>query len=217
MDVMNVLEIYDKLRAHFGRQYWWPAETPFEVIVGAILTQQTAWKNVEKAIINLKKLDLMTPEVIAASNLETLEKAVYTSGFYRQKALRLKKISEYLVKNYNGNLSRFFSRDTMEVRKELLGLDGVGFETADSILLYAGCKRIFVIDAYTKRMCRCMKPGGSEVHDGYENLRHFFENNLPEDIELYKEYHALIVELGKNYCKTKPDCEKCPLRRIAKL
>ena len=209
MDVMNALEIYNKLRAHFGKQHWWPAETPFEVIVGAILTQQTAWKNVEKAIINLKKLDLMTPEAIAASDLEVLEKAVYTSGFYRQKALRLKKISEYLVKNYSGSLDKLFSRDTMEVRKELLGLDGVGFETADSILIYAGCKRIFVIDAYTKRMCRCMKLCGG---NSYENLRHFFENNLPENIELYKEYHALIVELGKNYCKTKPDCEKCPLK-----
>ena len=206
---MDALEIYNKLRAHFGRQYWWPAETPFEVIVGAILTQQTAWKNVEKAICSLKKLNLMTPEAIAASDLETLEKAVYTSGFYRQKALRLKKLSEYLVKNYNGSLGKFFSMDMMEVRKELLGLDGVGFETADSILLYAGGKKIFVIDAYTKRMCTCLKLCSC---NSYENLRHFFENNLPEDIELYKEYHALIVELGKNYCKTKPDCEKCPLK-----
>ena len=203
---MDAIKIYDKLLKHFGKQYWWPAETPFEVIVGAILTQQTTWRNVEKAIDNLKNNNLMTPGAIANAPLETIEKAIYPSGFYKQKALRIKKISEYLSNNYNGNLDEFFSRDTMDVRKELLELDGVGFETADSILLYAGNKEIFVIDAYTRRMCKCKNIGGD-----YETLRCLFEENLPIDVEIYKEYHALIVELWKHYCKNKPDCERCPL------
>ena len=204
---MNALKIYNKLLNHFGKQDWWPAETPYEVIIGAILTQQTSWKNVEKAINNLKKLDLMTPEKIANANIETLEKAVYPSGFYKQKASRIKKISRYLLENYNGNLNKFFSRKTEKIRKELLKFPGVGFETADSILLYAGEKEIFVIDAYTKRMCKCHGINGS-----YEKVRHFFENNIPRDREIYNEYHALVVELGKNHCISRnPLCGECPL------
>lgn len=204
---MNPLKIYYKLLNHFGKQGWWPAETPFEVIIGAVLTQQTSWRNVEKAIDKLKNNNLMTPEAIANADIKTLEKTVYSSGFYKQKALRIKKISEYLVKNYNGNLNDFFSRDAIKIRNELLKLSGVGFETADSILLYAGNKEIFVVDAYTKRLCKCHSIDGN-----YEKLRHFFEHDLPRDREIYKEFHALIVELGKNYCKPrKPLCEECPL------
>jgi len=206
---MDVWKIYNKLLNHFGKQDWWPAETPFEVIVGAILTQQTQWSNVEKAIENLKNNNLMTPAAIANADIETLEKAVYPSGFYKQKALRIKKISEYLLNNYNGNLDNFFSGDTKDIRKELLKLDGIGLETADSILLYSGNKKIFVIDAYTKRMCKCCGVNGN-----YEALRYFFENHLPRDVEIYKEYHALIVELGKHHCKKKPDCERCPLNTL---
>ncbi|PKP53213.1 MAG: endonuclease [Candidatus Altiarchaeales archaeon HGW-Altiarchaeales-3] len=205
---MDPEKIYYKLLKHFGKQNWWPAKTRFEVIIGAILTQQTTWKNVEKAICNLKKLKLITPVRIAKADIAALEKAVYSTGFYKQKASRLKKFSEYLIENYNGNLDKFFSRNTKSIRTELLKLDGIGFETADSILLYAGGKEIFVIDAYTKRMCKCH----GISNDNYENLRCFFEDNLERDVEIYKEYHAMIVELGKNYCKgKKPLCGECPL------
>lgn len=207
---MNFLKIYKKFLEHFGTQGWWPAESKFEIILGAILTQQTTWKNVEKVIENLKNKNLLDPSKLANAKLGEIEKLIRQTGFYKQKARRLRDFSKYLVERYNGDLGKLFSKPLNELRKELLNLSGIGYETADSILLYAGNKRIFVIDAYTKRLCERL----GIKRKGYEKLRIFFEKNLPRNIGIYKEFHALIVQLGKNYCKIKPVCNKCPLNAV---
>ena len=201
-------ELYKFLLSHFGPQHWWPAETPFEVVVGAILTQQVAWKNAEKAIENLKNANVLDLCKISNLSLEKLEVYLKPTGFYRQKAKRLKDICSYISKEYNSNLKRLFNKETCSLRAELLSLNGIGPETADSIILYAAEKPSFVIDAYTKRICERLQL----THElDYEPLKKFFENSLPKNVEIYKEFHALIVELGKNYCKTKPVCKDCPL------
>jgi len=207
---MDLLTVYARLLDHFGPQGWWPAETPFEVIVGAILTQQTAWANVEKAIQNLRRESLLDVHALAAASLRHIKEYVRCTGFYRQKAARLADVSSYLAEKWDGDLDCFFAQPLAEGRDELLALKGVGFETADSILLYAGNKPIFPVDAYTFRMCKCLRVEAK----GYEELRAYFEERLPREVELYKEFHALIVELGRNYCrKRKPNCAKCPLRQ----
>jgi endonuclease-3 related protein len=205
---MNPLHIYKKLLKHFGKQYWWPAKTKFEVIIGAILTQQTNWKNAELAIENLKDKGLLNPHLLAGAPLSRVEELIRQSGFYKQKARRIIGFSQYLVANYDGSLSKFFSRLQDQIRKELLSLEGIGPETADSILLYAADRLCFPIDAYTMRLCERL--GKKETQ--YEKLTEFFKSNLPRDLETYKEFHALIDELGKTYCKTKPVCSTCPLR-----
>ncbi len=206
--LLNPYEFYTFLLSHFDPQHWWPAETPFEVVVGAILTQQVAWRNVEKAIKNLKSSHVLDPCKISNLPLGKLEVYVKPTGFYRQKARRLKGICAYIFKEYNGSLKRLFNKETCSLRAELLSLNGIGPETADSIILYAAGKPSFVIDAYTKRICERL-----QLTDDldYESLKKFFESSIPEDVEVYKEFHALLVELGKNYCKTKPVCKNCPL------
>ena len=208
--LISPYELYEFLLSHFGPQRWWPAETPFEVVVGAILTQQVAWKNVEKAIENLKNKHVLDPCKLSNLSLEKLESYVKPTGFYRQKARRLKDICTYIFKEYNSNLKGLFNKGTSSLRAELLSLEGIGPETADSIILYAAEKLSFVIDAYTKRICERL-----QLTDdlNYEPLKRFFENSIPEDVEVYKEFHALLVELGKNYCKTKPVCKDCPLNK----
>ncbi|MCG2727848.1 MAG: endonuclease [Candidatus Methanoperedenaceae archaeon] len=193
-----MMDVYNKLRNHFGPRHWWPADTPFEVVVGAVLTQQTKWENVERAIQNLKERGLMEPEPLSEINLEELEEIVKCTGFYRQKARRLKDISTFFSENPD-----ILSLQKDELREVLLSLDGIGEETADSIVLYAAEKPKFVIDAYTKRICRCMGIEGS-----YAALQSLFESSLPEDVPLYKEFHALIVEYGKSFCGKKR-CGEC--------
>jgi endonuclease-3 related protein len=193
---MKPIQIYRKLLRKFGRQYWWPTASKnpkFEIIVGAILTQQTAWKNVERAIANLRERELLEPKKLAAANLKTIEKLVRPTGFYKQKARRIWKIARYLQKSCKGDLDTFFNRHSEEIRKELLYLEGVGNETADSILLYAGGKLIFPIDNYTVRLCKKLRI----AKGNYNELQNFFQMNLPKDLEVYKELHALIVEWGK--------------------
>ena len=207
---MTLIQIYERLLKHFGRQHWWPADTPFEVIVGAVLTQQTSWKNVEKAINNLKENGLLNISSLTRVNLRRLEMVIRSAGYFHQKAERLRGICRYIYKNYGEDLNKLFSKPIPNLREELLSLKGLGPETADSIILYAANKPIFVIDAYTKRMAHRL---GMTDLDKYEDLRRYFEKHLPNDLELYQEFHALIVELGKNYCKTKPDCSPCPLRK----
>ncbi|MEA3369455.1 MAG: endonuclease III domain-containing protein [Candidatus Ratteibacteria bacterium] len=208
--LLKLIDVFDKLYRHFGEQFWWPASSPFEVIVGAVLTQNTAWTNVEKAITNLKRRDLLHPEKISRLPLKELEKLVHSSGFYRQKAKRLKSVSQYLEKSCRGDWDRFFSFPSSHLRPELLEINGLGPETVDSILLYAGRKPVFVIDAYTKRLSERL---GISQESDYEALRSFFENNLPRDERLFNEFHALIVALAKNYCRTKPACRGCPLKK----
>ena len=203
-----LLKIYDKLLNHFGNQNWWPADTKFEVIVGAILTQQTSWKNVEKSIKNLKENNVLEPKKLFNLPVKTLEVLIRPSGFFKVKSKRLRNFLEFFVGNYDGNLDKMFEFPLNDLRENLLSVNGVGPETCDSIILYAGNKPVFVVDAYTKRLCERYPIMKSKK---YEEVREFFEKNLPKDVNLFKEFHALIVELGKNYCKTKPICEKCPL------
>ena len=181
------------------------AETEFEVIVGALLTQQTRWESVEQAIANLKERSLLTPAALADAEQVTIEECIRCTGFYRQKAERLQLLSQYF--DHNG-ISGILKRPVAELRRELLSLKGVGPETADSIILYAAHKPIFVIDAYTKRICECIGVTG-----GYETLQKHFEDSLPRDTQLYQEFHALIVAYGKQYC-TRKRCDECIIARV---
>ncbi len=208
---MNLQDIHDTLLSAFGPQNWWPMDGGFdpkewEVCIGAILTQNTNWKNVEKALDNLKKEGITSLEKMIGTNERKLAGLIKPSGYYNQKAKRLKEFSK-IVNGYGG-VKIFLEKIE---RDELLGMKGIGPETADSILLYAAGKPYFVIDAYTKRILSRMGTVKKEMC--YEELREFFETNLQKDARLYNEYHALIVELGKNICKPKPVCKECPLER----
>jgi len=208
---MSLIGIYNELLNYFGEQHWWPTtstQPEFEIIVGAILTQQTTWKNVERSIQNLKQKNLLTPEGIFVLENSKLERLIRPCGFYKLKARRLKNFVEFLFEKYDGSLKVMFKEPLEKLRQELLSVNGIGYETCDSILLYAGEKPIFVVDAYTFRLCKRYEIINSR---NYEEVRKFFENNLPKNVKLFKEFHALIVALGKNYCKTKPLCKECPL------
>lgn len=223
-------KLYNILLEEFGKQNWWPmdkeyhkkhrSDPRFEVIVGAILTQNTAWSNVEKAIINLKSNNILEIKKIMDSDIENLQNMIKPSGFFNQKAQRLKNIATFLQNNYQNDLDMFFNRDLSDIRKELLSLNGIGPETADSILLYAGNLPVFVVDAYTKRICKRL-PLETEI--SYEEIRKYFEEELrkkyseKEIIKIYNELHALIVVLAKNICKNKPECNKCPLQSYCKF
>lgn len=201
---------YDTLHAHFGPSQWWPGDSPFEVAVGAVLTQNTAWTNVEKAIANLKRAKLLAPSAILAAPLDQLESALTPSGYFRVKARRLRSFCQHLVDHYNGSMARMARVPLDTLRPELLRVHGIGPETADDILLYACNKPVFVVDAYTRRIFARHRLVPRKI--GYEPLRHFFENHLTPDVDLFKDYHAQIVYTGKDFCKTKPNCEYCPLK-----
>ena len=221
--------IYEVLLDTFGQQHWWPidrkyhqrqhSDPRFEIIIGAILTQNTAWTNVEKALENLKKQHTFTIHTMTQVDEKDLKTMIQPSGFFNQKAQRLKLFASHLEKKYDGDLQMFFLRDTSEIRHELLSLSGIGPETADSILLYAGNHPVFVVDAYTRRIC-CRFP--FHVGSGsYDDIQQFFERQLSstipekEQISTYKEFHALLVKLAKQYCwKKKPSCSTCPLNRL---
>ena len=191
----NVLKIYDLLYKEYGSQRWWPvssSNSEFEIIVGAILTQNTNWKNVEKSIKNLKDNNLLDKNSIKNINIAKLAALIRSSGYYKQKA---KKLKEFV--SFEGEINR----------ENLLNIWGIGPETADSILLYAYNKPVFVIDAYTKRIFSRL---GIKLND-YDEYQEYFHKNLPKDYKLFNEYHALLVELAKKHCKTKPICENCPL------
>lgn len=206
--MVTLLKLYWKLYHHFGPQHWWPAETPFEVIVGAILTQNTAWANVEQAIVSLKNEGLLDAEQLLVLSSSKLENLIRPAGYFRQKSQRLKAISRVIVEDFHGDLANLFSQPLQKVRGTLLAVNGLGPETADSILLYAGEKPVFVIDAYTKRISRRLDLTDNEK---YQNLQRLFERNLPLDVRLYQEFHALLVALAKNNCRKIPQCEPCPL------
>lgn len=201
--------LYLLLRKRLGHRNWWPGETPDEIVIGAILTQQASWKNAELAIANLREKNMLSLERIASSDLRKLERCVRPSGFYRQKARRLKAISSYIIGN-GGSLKRFLDKDHHDLRKELLSLDGIGPETADSIILYAAEKPIFVIDAYTKRIMS--RVYGTDPEIDYHELQELITGSIPRDVGLYNDFHAQFVELGKNFCRTKPLCGNCPVR-----
>jgi len=204
--------IYGKLYKHFGPQEWWPAETPFEVIVGAILTQNTSWSNVEKAIANLKKNRLLTPGALKAIPVSRLAKLIRSSGYYNQKARKLKNFTRFLFQGYGGSLDKMFQDDRLILRGKLLEVNGIGFETADSILLYAANMPMFVVDAYTRRILS--RHGLIRPDASYSQIQDYFMDNLKNDAGLFNEFHALIVRLGKEICKTAPECGVCPLKGI---
>jgi len=210
---VSLFQIYEKLLSHFGKQHWWPAESKFEVIVSAILVQRTTWYNVERAIKNLKNARLLNPSALGNTDPRRMENLIRPIGFYRQKAIRLIDFSKYLIQNYGGSLDKLFNKPIQDVREELSAIKGIGPETADSILLYAAEKSVFPIDTYTKRIFTRLGFIRSDKAN-YEELRTFFESNLPGDIGVFKEFRALIVKLGKTYCKTEPKCEGCPLADI---
>jgi endonuclease III related protein len=201
---------YQVLFDHLGPQNWWPARTPFEVIVGAILTQNTSWTNVERAISNLRRERLLTPGAIERVPFAHLARLIRSSGYFRQKAKKLKAFVRFLRAEYSGSLARMFRAPTLELREKLLAVHGIGPETADSILLYAGHKEVFVVDAYTKRIFS--RHGFVPEDVPYEELRSLIESALPRDVSRYNEFHALLVQVGKNWCRPRdPRCAECPL------
>jgi endonuclease-3 related protein len=207
-------DIYGRLYKRYGPQHWWPAEEPFEVIVGAILTQSAAWTNVEKAINNLKKADALTPEALRELPEPELARLIFPSGYYNVKARKLKAFTGWLGAKFNDSLEKLFILDTNGLRSQLLGVYGIGEETADSILLYAGNKPVFVIDAYTRRIIDRL--GLAPSPNAYSDYQKFFMAALPHDATLYNEYHALLVRLAKENCRKKPVCTACCLKNTLK-
>jgi endonuclease III related protein len=208
----TLLHYYELMSGALGPMHWWPAKTPFEVIVGAILTQSTSWGNVERAIDNLRAARILTPRAILKARAERLAALVRPSGYFRQKAKKLKAFARFLQNEYHGSLKRMFQSPTAELREKLLSVHGIGPETADSILLYAGNHPVFVVDAYTHRIFgrHGIIMGGKP---DYEAVRALFETALPRHPQLWNEFHALIVNTGKNWCrKSVPRCQECPLR-----
>jgi endonuclease-3 related protein len=210
---MNALEIYNRLLAAFGPQHWWPAQTPFEVMVGAVLVQNTNWNNVIKAIENLRQADLLEPHALAAVATEELEELIRPAGYFRVKARRLHNLIALLVDRYEGSLDAMFQTELSTLREALLAVNGIGPETADSILLYAGSLPRFVVDTYTHRVLA--RHGWIAFDSDYDQLQQLFEDRLPADAALFNEFHALLVRLGKDYCrKQSPRCAECPLRGL---
>lgn len=207
-DTLN--KFYSSLFSAFGPQGWWPGKTRFEVIIGAILTQNTAWTNVEKAIRNLKSEKLLSPEKMRALPHDTLAAHIRPAGYFNIKAKRLRSFLDHLFERHNGSIDRLLKQETKALRCELLSINGIGPETADSILLYAGSHPEFVVDAYTKRIL--IRHGIVDEKAEYEDVKALFMSCLPQDVQLFNEYHALIVRTGKDFCRTKePRCKECPL------
>ncbi len=205
--------IYKRLFRAMGPQDWWPGRTRFEVMVGAILTQNTAWTNVEKAIKNLRGAGALTPEKMSSLPVEKLASLIRPSGYYNVKSLRLKSLLRYMRSKYGLNIGRMARVPTQRLREELLSVSGIGKETADSMLLYAFDKPVFVVDAYTKRFLT--RHGIASLEHEYDDIQNMFTEALPKDAGIYNEYHALIVNLGKNHCRpSNYDCSTCPLRGI---
>lgn len=209
---VSLKTIYQRLFDHFGPQHWWPAQTPFEVLIGAVLVQNTAWSNVEKAIERIRDAGLTTPQALAAVKDGELEELIRPAGYFRIKARRLRNLLNFCISRYGGSLERMFKTPLPRLRQELLSINGIGPETADSILLYAGNLPTFVVDAYTHRIFS--RHGWVEFDIDYHALKEFFESRLEPDAALYNEFHALLVRLGKEYCRKRPRCEGCPLQDL---
>ncbi len=205
-------EIYRLLFDAFGPQHWWPGETRFEIMVGAILTQNTSWSNVAKAIANLKGAECLEPKRLHALDLAQTETLIRPAGYFRLKAKRLRHFTQWLFDDYDGHLEWLDEVDTQRLREELLGISGIGPETADSILLYALNRPVFVVDTYTARVA--VRHGLIDPELTYETLQDLFTSNLESDAPLYNEYHALLVHVGKDFCKPNPKCAGCPLEPL---
>jgi endonuclease-3 related protein len=201
---------YRRLLKAYGPQHWWPADSRFEIMIGAILTQNTAWRNVERAVANLKQEGLMTPGALDRVTWSRLAKMIRPSGYFRVKAGRVKAFVRFLIQQYEGDLKLMMSEPIGILRSKLLSVKGIGPETADSILLYAGDVPVFVIDAYTRRVLSRHRLMSSKV--SYDQLQRFFMDHLQPRADLYNEYHALLVKVGKEHCKPTPACQGCPLK-----
>lgn len=205
-------DIFDALYQSFGPQHWWPGDSAFEVAVGAVLTQNTNWVNVEKAIANIKANKSLNAKALHKMSHKQLASLIKPAGYFNVKAKRLKAFLDFLFNDFKGKMQRMQQIDVLPLRERLLSVHGIGPETADSILLYALDKPVFVIDAYTKRVMS--RHGIASVKAGYDELQEIFHKNLPSDVQLFNEYHALFVMAGKNYCKPRPKCTGCPLEGI---
>ena len=202
-------QYHDLMLKHFGPTHWWPGNSRFEIAVGAILTQNTAWSNVEQAISNLKRGRLLSPRAILKCRTATLHTMLKPSGYFRVKTKRLRSFCTFLLDDYGGSMGRMAKRPLAPLREELLAVHGIGPETADDILLYACEYPVFVVDAYTRRIMS--RHGLVDPQIAYEPLRALFERHLDADVPMYKDYHGLIVWTGKEYCRRNPKCEQCPL------
>jgi endonuclease-3 related protein len=207
-----LLNIYRQLLAHYGSQHWWPAQEPFEVIVGAILTQTAAWGNVEKALANLRAAKVLSPPALRHLPVSELATLVHPCGYYNAKALKLKSFAYWLGNHYDDDLNRLFANDIYDLRQQLISIHGIGQETADSIILYAVGKPIFVVDAYTRRIISHI--GLAPSQNSYGAYQALFMDNLPPDVKLFNEYHALLVCLGKKACRNQPLCPQCCLNNL---
>ena len=205
----RLMEMFSLLLRQLGPQGWWPAETELEVMVGAVLTQNTNWSNVEKAISNLKKRGVLSLEGLRAIAAPELAEAIRPAGYFNIKAKRLKNLINFIVERYGSDLSIFLGEETQALREGLISVKGIGLETADSILLYAAHRPVFVIDTYTHRILS--RHGMIEEQASYHELQELFMDHLPEDTALFNEFHALLVQTGKEYCRKNPHCQRCPL------
>ena len=204
-----VKRAYQRLLDHFGPQDWWPGDSPLEVMIGAVLTQNTNWKNVEKAIANLRDADLLDVDALYELPTEELAELIRPAGYYRLKADRLHNLITLLVERYGGSIESMRSLDIVDLREQLLSVNGVGPETADAILLYALRRPTFVVDTYTHRVAA--RHGWIDFSAGYDELQELFGSRLPLDAAMFNEYHALLVRVGKQHCGRRPKCEGCPL------
>lgn len=212
MNKFSAMDVYERLFARWGEQHWWPGRTRMEIIVGAILTQNTNWQNVERAIKNLRQADCLTYQALAAASAAELAELIRPAGYFNVKAARLQSFIQFLRAHYGGSLRKLFALDLPELRRQLLSVKGIGPETADSITLYAGNQPGFVIDAYTRRFMQRHGWCGPKIP--YDDLAALFTDQLEPDTPLFNEYHALIVRLGKEHCKTTPVCAGCPLEDL---
>jgi endonuclease-3 related protein len=205
----RLLDVYHRMLRHYGPQHWWPADTPFEMMVGAVLTQAAAWSGVRRAISNLKAADAMSPEAVRRMSTDELATLVYPSVYHNSKALKLKALAEYLGTRFGDDAEAMSGEETEGLRNELLGVYGIGEETADDILLYAAGKPAFVIDSYTKRVFSRL--GLVPEKESYAGYRAMFTASLPADRDMFAEYHALIVRHAREICKKRPLCDGCCL------
>ena len=209
------MDIYERLYRHFGPRHWWPAETVFEVIIGAILVQNVSWKNTQTALNNLKKCGILTLEGLDEVPTEKLEELIRATRYYRIKARKIKAFVSFVLENYGGSLEKFLSLPLSRLREELLNIYGIGEETADSIILYGSGQPIFVVDAYTRRIFNRL--GMFEEKAGYRVIQEYFMRHLQPDPALFNEYHALLDYLGSRLCSSnKPVCGECPLEEICR-
>ena len=209
----KLMEVYERMLAAFGPQHWWPGDSPFEIMVGAVLVQNTSWRNVQRAIDNLRDARVMEPRALYQLPPAELAELIRPAGYYQVKTKRLRNLLRFIIEEYDGCLEDMFSTNLRSLREQLLVINGIGPETADAILLYGGGLPTFVVDTYSHRILA--RHGWLDYDASYDDIKDYFESTLPQDAALYNEYHALLVRVGKDYCKrTTPNCEACPLAKM---